>query len=566
MKSIPTDKPSALIFAELLSKHNIHDVVLSPGSRNAPLSLALAAHPDINIHMEIDERSAAFIALGMAQVSRCPIVLVCTSGTALLNYAPAVAEAYYQGIPLIIVSADRPQQWIDQDDSQTIRQFEALANFVKKNFDIPDFSIDDDEMRWYANRCINEAIITVSSEKPGPVHINMQFEAPLTKSCKAFDEAQRVVSLKTGKTRLEPEEIKSLAEEAANSKILICAGFMPPNHKLSRAIQSMLTLPNVYLLSEALANIKIDNHKLGIDRIISFADKNLLQKLSPDIIITLGGALVSRKVKEWLRNSPNTRQWALDSSAFMPDCFQKLSIKIEADAATFLNGLAHHLRKACVESDWQEKWSNLSAVATHSQREFVGRAPWSDLKVFNYLFSHLSPSVNVQCSNGTPVRYAELFACESRFHALYCNRGTSGIEGCTATAIGASMAYQKQTLFITGDMSFLHDIGSLAVKDIPARLKIIVINNGGGDIFRFIQTTSLLDKREDLFCCPKQSELKIKSVSELFGFRYFYAENEDELAENYSLFINSEKQSILEVNTIGCNSADVLKEYMNRNK
>jgi 2-succinyl-5-enolpyruvyl-6-hydroxy-3-cyclohexene-1-carboxylate synthase len=475
-----------------------------------------------------------------------------------------VAEAYYQGIPLIVVSADRPQQWIDQDDSQTIRQFEALSNFVKKSFDIPDFPATDKEMLWYANRCINEAIITASTGKPGPVHINMQFNAPLTRSGEPIAE-QRIMNIKTGRSRIEPDELRSLAEMASNSKILICAGFMPPEHKLSRAIQSMLAFPNVYLLSETLANIKISGYRSGIDRIISYADSDTLKELSPDIVITLGGALVSRKVKEWLRKSPNTRQWALDKSSFMSDCFQKLSLKIEADAAIFLSGLSYWMGKLSIKSDWQKKWLALSEKSLISQREFVHKAPWCDLKVFDYIFSKLPSRVNVQCSNGTPIRYAELFACESDIHALYCNRGTSGIEGCTATAIGASEAYKRATLFITGDMSFMHDLGALAMHEIPSRLKIIVINNGGGDIFRFISTTASLESREELFCCPQQSALKIKSVSEIFGFKYFCAESESELIPSFSRFINSTERCILEIRTIDSRNAEILNEYMNRN-
>ncbi len=176
-----TDKSSCNILAEVLSAHGVRDAVVSPGSRNAPLILAFDSRKEIKLTVVADERSAAFIALGMAQASRRPVALVCTSGSALLNYAPAVAEAYYQGVPLIVVSADRPEQWIDQDDSQTIRQFEALSNFVKRSYDIPDCIMPDDEHLWFANRIANDACITAIAGKPGPVHINVQLHAPLTR-------------------------------------------------------------------------------------------------------------------------------------------------------------------------------------------------------------------------------------------------------------------------------------------------------------------------------------------------------------------------------------------------
>ena len=171
-------KTSCEILAKVLAGHGVSDAVVSPGSRNTPLILALDDEPGIKLHTVIDERSAAFIALGMSQISRRPTVLCCTSGTALLNYAPAAAEAYYQGIPLIILSADRPEEWIDQDDSQTLRQFEALRNYVKASYDIPEFDFGNTAMQWYTNRIANDACLTAVTGHPGPVHVNLQFDNP----------------------------------------------------------------------------------------------------------------------------------------------------------------------------------------------------------------------------------------------------------------------------------------------------------------------------------------------------------------------------------------------------
>ena len=173
---------------DVLAARGVKTIVLSPGSRNTPLMIACAARPELKKHLVTDERTAAFMALGIAMVSRNPVAIACTSGTALYNYAPAVAEAFYQQIPLIVISADRPGQWIDQDDSQTLRQFRSLENIVKKSFDIPVWDPAPipcangrfrSEGEWAANRLVNEAITVATTGRPGPVHINIQFANPL---------------------------------------------------------------------------------------------------------------------------------------------------------------------------------------------------------------------------------------------------------------------------------------------------------------------------------------------------------------------------------------------------
>ena len=248
-------KPAALILADLLEQAGVETVVCSPGSRNAPLIAALEEKP-LKLLDIIDERAAAFVALGIARQSRKRVAMVCTSGTALLNYAPAVAEAFYQGVPLVVVSADRPMQWIDQDDSQTIRQAGALGNIVKGSFDIPDFPGSDAEMCWYASRTVNEALLLAVSSKPGPVHLNFQFNEPL-RSEASLEVAPRQVSLLSGKSSIPVTVGRELAKHLQDKRILLVAGFLPPDHKLSSILRRFITLPNVFLLPEVLSNLHI---------------------------------------------------------------------------------------------------------------------------------------------------------------------------------------------------------------------------------------------------------------------------------------------------------------------
>lgn len=557
-------KPSAIILAKLLVRHDITSVILSPGSRNAPLIVAMSLHKHLQLIDVIDERSAGFLALGMAKQTQQPVALVCTSGTALLNYAPAIAEAYYQGIPLIVLSADRPMQWIDQDDSQTIHQPLALNNFVKKSFDIPDFDSADREMKWYASRTINEAILSAKKEKQGPVHINMQFNAPLCNSTFKLGNI-KAVKLITGTNEINIEQAKILATHLAGKKILIVAGYLAPSHKLSKALNRFIGLPNVSILAETIANLHLQQQS-GIDRILTGLTPEELNSLLPDIVITIGGALLSRKIKEWLRSAPSSmKHWSLDQAPTLADCFCHLSLKITTEPVQFFSTVGRLLRKMNSDSDYNELWSNYKLTASASATKFLSKSPWCDLLAHYIIFNNIPKDWNICCSNGTSIRYAELFASSSQ-HSMSCNRGTSGIEGCTATAVGQALEYSGNTLLITGDMSFIHDLGGFSLPQTPSTFKIIVFNNRGGDIFRFIPSTSALNEREDHFSCSELCASSCKNLAKTFNYDYLYAHDVDELHKALKNLIVSENKTLLEIFTGNEDNASILKAYMTRIK
>lgn len=556
-------KYTACQAAFLLSAHGITDVVISPGSRNAPLVAAFYEYghhteekrPSMNVHMIIDERSAAFVALGMAVATQRPVALVCTSGTALLNYAPAVAEAFYQGIPLILLTADRPQQWIDQDDSQTIHQPEALARIVKGNFNLPDSG--DKEMDWYANRIINEAILLSMDSKPGPVHINMQFAAPLTdmtpKQCKQV----RVIKEVKCESLPKKADMLNLAGQLLTKRVLVVIGFMPPSASLRRAVNAFSSLHNVAILTEKTANLHLPGPPAGIDTILGIGEFPV-----PDIVITLGGALVSRHVKAFLRNvGDNTEHWSLDRNPYLADCFCKLSLRIKAEPAIFLTRLTHHLRKANVTGNYHILVENRKILALQRQKKIIDQSPWCDLKAHDIIFKELPPSLTVFCSNGTAIRYAELMA-PATLRGLYCNRGTSGIEGCTSTAVGSALATGRPTLLMTGDMCFRHDIAGLKVA--PDNIRIIVFNNGGGDIFRFIPSTRNLDIREECFACPGLMTPEIEMLASTFRFNYFRCDDPKDLKTKLHQLFADEKKGILEVDTSHCDNAGILTDFFEK--
>lgn len=558
-----TDKTACLILADVLHSQGVRDVVVSPGSRNAPLTLAFDDKEEMRLTVVTDERSAAFVALGLAQASRRPVAVVCTSGSALLNFSPAVAEAYYQGIPLIVISADRPQQWIDQDDSQTIRQFEALDNYVKRSYDIPDCEMPEQEQLWLANRLANDACLTALSPKQGPVHINVQLHAPLTRPGEPLP-PQRVVETVVPEDRISREQARALAEEADGARILVVAGFMQPDARLNRALAEFSTLPNVYVLHETIANLHIGAGCSAVDTLIGSLSDDERRRMAPDLVITVGGALVSRFIKQYLRAfPPRLGHWSVGHSHTTVDCFKSLTKRIMARPASFFSRFGGALATRLLPQGYAAEWEMVRQRAYSRHDAYVGTVGWSDMRAMQAIFSSLRPDINVQLSNGTPVRYAQLLQRKTP-HAEFCNRGVSGIDGCTSTAVGASLAYGGLTLLITGDLSFTYDLSALTSAANASRLRIIVMCNGGGGIFRFVATTASLEEgiREKYFCTPPAVDPE--PLAAAFGLTFMSASCEEELRQALPRLLGeSDRAVILAVRTPAEESATILRNYFN---
>lgn len=556
-----TDKNVCRMLATLLAAHGVKRAVLSPGSRNVPMLIAMTAEPSISTEVVVDERSAAFMALGMAAVSGNPVALVCTSGTALLNYAPAVAEAYYRQIPLIVISADRPLRWIDQDDSQTIRQFGILAQIVKASYDICAETVTADD-EWYANRVINDAMINATTGCKGPVHINLQIDEPLGGRSSEPLLQQRVIGA-IGPSVIPDDRIASLRNIIATTpKVLVIAGFASPDPVLNSALSSLAALPNVAVMTESIANLS-DTRFIGrVDTALGGLSASRQQCLAPDLVITMGGALVSRFVKQFIRNHRPEAHWHVGFTPNTVDCFKALTLRIEAHPGEFFARIGRIDPSEAVKSDYNKEWHDVYSGAVMRRDAFACNAPWSDLRAFSIIMSHLPEHCELQLSNGTPIRYAQLFAGSSAVRRIDCNRGVSGIDGSTSTAIGASLAYTGgPTVFVSGDMSAQYDIGALAFRDIPPRFKMIVLCNGGGGIFRFIGSTAALPEREALFADPVN--LPIRDIASAYGFRCFSASSPDGLERVLPEFMaDGDRPYILAVEDLPRQlSADLLKKY-----
>ncbi|MCM1520262.1 MAG: 2-succinyl-5-enolpyruvyl-6-hydroxy-3-cyclohexene-1-carboxylic-acid synthase [Lachnoclostridium sp.] len=557
---VTTDKLNCNILAELLESHGIKRVVASPGSRNAPLLLALSSRQSITMSMVIDERSAAFIALGMIRESHQPVAIVCTSGTALLNYAPAVAEAFYEGLPLIVVSADRPLEWIDQDDSQTIRQPGALANFVKTTCDIP-ARIPERDDQWMAGRLINDALIIAMRGRKGPVHINIRIDAPLGNSIDTALPDFKVVK-EAFAEKISIGEISPYAEAIASSpRVMIIAGFMQHSPVISRILGKMSERDNIVVLTETVANVTTSGNIIpAIDLVLRLLPE-MDEAYRPDLVITIGGALISRKIKEFVRGCHNIRHWHIGRSEHLVDCFRHLSLTLNCDPVEVFGAIYDRIEMLTeAESDYCIRWKRLYDQALWSHKEYVERVRWSDMKAFDLTLGFLhkyTPSLHF--SNGTPIRYSQLFGYLG-FKDVHCNRGVSGIDGSTSTALGASVVHDGITVLLSGDMSFQYDLSALSSKLMSPRFKMVVIDNNGGGIFRFVKSTADIPGRERFF--SSCMNLPLMKIAEAYNISYFEASDEAELLNALPQFMDEqERPALLAIHTPPEYSADILKRY-----
>lgn len=547
-----TDKLQCQILVETMHFHGVNHAVVSPGSRNAPLIIALS-RSRIKTHIVVDERSAAYVALGMAQQLKAPVALVCTSGTALLNYAPAVAEAYYQKIPLIVVSADRPQEWIDQDDSQTIRQFKALDQFVKRSYDIP-ARCDDDTAVWYAERIAHDAMMEATSLRRAPVHINVQLAEPLNGLTTEPYKLRRIHHFPSydGICR---DDIIKLKGQLLHKRVMIIAGFMELNEPLQQALNDIAANDYAVVLTETISNMADDFTINAIDRTLLAIDEDD-KRYYPDVVITIGGAIVSRKIKAFLRKvKPD--HWYVGLNDVTVDCFQSLTRRIEANPDTFIPTL---FQDSLTVKSFCTIWQDAHTAGLRRHHKYLEKIGWSDMKAYETIFDFYQQNPDnliMHLSNGTTIRYAQLFG-DRVIAPNFCNRGVSGIDGCTSTAIGAAMVNGPAVL-ITGDMSFLYDISALSAITPKLQLKIVVVDNGGGGIFRFIDSTASLPELEKYFVVKRN--LDVEKVAASFGIKTYRADNTDSLFEQLSNMMVEDGPAVLVVKTDGKRSAEILKNY-----
>lgn len=541
--------PLAQSIIEIFRAKGITTIIISPGSRNAPLTIGFASHPDFTCYSIADERSAAFFAVGMAQQIKKPVAVVCTSGSALLNYYPAFAEAFYSQIPFIVLSADRPQSKIDIGDGQTIRQENVFANHSLFNANLTEDASDENDYS------INEAIHTAFAQK-GPVHINAPFEEPLYETVSELTvEPKITASVATDFIYDEPiSEYASIWN--ASQKKLVLVGVNEPNAVEQKFLDKLANDPSVVVLIETTSNLHHPKFINTIDSIITPFTHDDFLAFQPDILVTFGGMIVSKRIKAFLRKYKPNHHWHIDTLRAY-DTFGCLTKHFEATPNLFFESF--FIFTATVESDYNQLAQDIKTLRQQKSIEYLAKIPFTDLKVFEKVIPTLPKNSQLQISNSSPIRYAQLFDIEKSIE-VFSNRGTSGIDGSTSTAIGAAVGSGKPNVFIAGDIGFLYDSNALWNQYIPKNFKIILINNGGGGIFRILpghDETPVFNTFFETSHC-----LTAEHLAKMYGFNYLTASNETTLdASLKTLFSNDEKPALLEVFTPTLENDKVLLQY-----
>ncbi len=556
-----TDKDSCNIITDLLVAKGVEHVVVSPGSRNTPLIIAIARNSRLKKTIVVDERSAAFVALGIAEIEQKPVAVVCTSGTAVLNYSPAIAEAYYRNIPLIVITADRPDCWIDQNDSQTIRQVGVYGNFIKKSFTVS-AEVDSELARRVVERTVNDAIISATSGQTGPVHINVSVSEPLNSMSERDGATTAVIEMIEPSPQIALPVIRQLASQITSPRrVIILGGNYKPSQQLNRALTRLAKFDNIVVMCENLTNLHGDCFIDCIDSTLTAISHDERMALKPDVVISFGGAQISSMLKKYLREC-HADHWSVGIDGHSVDTYLSLTKRIETPPEYFFSQLVSTLRHVETKCDYASEWLKAMKHGQLLDELYVKQAPWSDLKAIATIMKHIPRGWNLQVSNGMSVRYTQLFQTEN-VHRTDCNRGVSGIDGSTSTAIGASSVYNGTTLLITGDMSAQYDIGALSLPCISPRFKMIVMCNGGGDIFRFINTTSELPERDEYFAT--RLNLPLKGLAEAYGFNFYEARDSASLIDAFNAMSNdNDRPSMLAVYTSPDVNAGVMKEYLKR--
>lgn len=556
---------------DILARHGLTHAVVCPGSRSAAITLSFARTNSIKTVVSIDERTAGFIALGLALELRRPVALVCTSGTAAYNFAPAVAEAFFQQIPLLVITADRPPEWVHQQDGQTIYQGGMFGGHVKKSFTFPVDTVHSDSS-WFANRISNDAFLTAAAIPAGPVHINVPVREPFYP-----EEGERLVP---GRNRL----IESLAPLPALSvqnwhrlqdewdeaeKILIAGGQGQFSPDLVRTLAQITEEWEVPVLGDVTANL--GNHPDFISMQDVFLDETAEDSLVPDLLVTFGQSFLSKKFKAFLRRHPAVQHWHIGIETHLVDAFQSLTLRIPLSPGIFFSKMLEDIDyKRFVEKDemhddsYKQKWLTKERLAARVVNEQINEnlTLLNDLTVVQKVVSELSEDVTLHFGNSMPVRYANLLRRLGLVQAVWANRGTSGIDGCVSTAIGAAMAAGKPVYLVVGDVTFLYDRNGFLIEDFPANLKVVVLNNGGGNIFRLIDGPRRQPELTRFFETGHRHTAE--STAKDAGLPYFAVTDAGELSGSLSNFIKTEGPAILEVFTVPEENARLARERPER--
>lgn len=547
--------------AETCYAKGIRKVVFSPGSRSAPLVIAFSNIPGIECMVIPDERVAGYFALGLAQQLNEVVAVVCTSGTAILNLLPACCEAKYQDIPLLFLTADRPYGTMHLGENQTIEQRDAFFNYAREY----EVDTDADNVKKIVGTVENALFNAAYGREP--VRINIYISEPLYEVTEATPQLPKNVFNFDPEENTVPMRIEScrrLQKDLEESKAkMVIVGMHADNDRFKEVIQKLAHRQDFVVLAEPISNCGVEGVVSNYDSCLQLlTDVDFRENHMPEMVITLGSGFTSKKVRQFFRRFPPTYHWDIPSKGEtetknyfgmqQPDytrCLREeeaLECLLEAPSQTGLN--------------YRSQWHSLSAKAEKLKADYLQSISFTDFKVVERLVASFPDEANIQYGNSTPVRYSGFFSHKPTL-TVNANRGASGIDGCVSTATGAAYVNKRHTISVVGDVTFIYDSNALWNNYLSPDLRIIVINNGGGNIFRLIDGPTRVTGFEKFF--ETRHELSAKHIAAMYGIPYYFSDRFETLDEQLKTFYGPQngRPAILEIKTNNEESASAYKQY-----
>ena len=530
-----SDHKGASVLVAQLAASGLEHVVISPGSRNAPLTIAFDSHPKIKTHVVVDERSAAHVALGLSLETGIPAAVICTSGTAALNHGPAIAEAFHHRIPLISITADRPTSVIERGHGQSLFQAGLFGKNCKHSVVIDELELSDEAIIVETAKAFNIA------SKGTSVHIYVPFDEPLYGLEKCSENLNLIQPSKSTEQKIEiPEELCG-----KNSKILLVAGSLT----FYKRRKTSTELPGI---CERFSGISGPAIVHSADMLMAQNGGTLHGELAPDIVITIGTPTLSKSFRNFLI-SHKPKHYHVGDSGKGWDTWGELVNTIDVDFSAWLEAFEN---AQTIDTEFIAAWAKLEKSAK------TDGLPWSDIAAFDEVLNSIPENARVHLSNSTSARYVQMVE-STQNKAIHCNRGVAGIDGCTSTAVGNAIGSKNPVVLVTGDVAFQYDLNGLAtVEEVPGNLRVVVINNGGGEIFRWLEGPESLGLVDKYF--ETRPRTTVKSAAEYCGLNYFCARNQDETQKAMEEMMRNDAASILEVVTDGLKSTEVYKTILSR--
>lgn len=542
-------------FVDALVRAGLRHVCISPGSRSTPLVLAIARHQDLRSWINLDERSSAFFALGIARALREPVVLVCSSGTATANFLPAVVEAHYAQVPLIVLTADRPPELWEWGANQTVDQTRIYGSHAKWSFTMPVPEAEPAILRFAASTA-SRAWATSQETPAGPVHLNFPFREPLVPESptdrldavlKALESTS--TSIHVGSRIVDQESVQSLANRLNQAKrgVIVCGPQDDP--ELATAIGDLASRLRLPVLADPLSQVRCGPHDR--DRVIDsydafLRDETLATELAPDLLLRLGAAPTSKALFTWVADQHTAEQVLIGDGIWSDQDHVATSIG-RGDAAHLVRALTQLVRPR-EDSRWTQRWLDMASTTRNALDANVEES--DDLfegRVFQELASLLPTEATLFAGNSMPVRDLDSFFPSGHKSVRFmANRGASGIDGVVSTALGASAALAEPLVLVLGDLSFYHDMnGLLAAQRHKLNATIIVLNNDGGGIFSFLPQAAQPDLFEEYFGTPHG--LTFQKAAELYGLGYEKINSWDEFRKAVTTSVDTPGTTIVEV-------------------